>query len=434
VTLAAFTFTDRVTPLIELGIGDTRTPSLALWDSAEWDTAPAFWSGLEPSWLDVSCDVQTVSMSYGRPAVSDRFIAGMARVMVDNVTGWADPNTDDPPGELTVRPGRPIRISVNHVVFGRRTLFRGFIDEMVPTYNPDGIDTVELVCIDALGEVNRTKMVPLAVPVGAGETASARVARILDAAGWTPRDVLPSPETLLATDLGGQVADLLGVTADSAGGVVFGDLSGRVAFRPRDWQTYVPADPVDATIGNVAGDVCPTRWERPFIRADITTRAIIGRDRETAVTVDDTDAITRYGVEPFERTDLVNDTDTSFVLLAERVLQTRGAGTAPRVRSVSLDASTSDAALDLMATVDVYEPSRYRCRLVHPEPRGTVFDDVYFATGVGFDMDRDGWRLELNLDVAAPFAVAGGRWDHDYWDAATWTDAASDPEPTGVFT
>ena len=56
---------------------------------------------------------------------------------------------------------------------------------------------------------------------------------------------------MLASDLAGQVADLLGVVADSTGGSVFGDTSANVAYRPRDWQTYTPGTPLDGTIGNV---------------------------------------------------------------------------------------------------------------------------------------------------------------------------------------
>lgn len=425
-TLAAFTFTDRARPVIELGIGDTVTAS-AVWDTARWDNPAALWSGDEPEWHDITCDTFSARCEYGRQATTDRFIPGTATIVVDNTSGWADPNTTDPPAELTVRPGRAVRISVDHALYGRRVLFRGFVDAMTPVHSPVDVDTVELACIDALGEVGRATLKPAATAGYGGEWASIRTARILDAAMWSAaaRDIRPSSEALIADDLGGQVADLLGQVADSAGGAVFGDLDGRIAFRPRDWQTYTPGTPVDGTIGNVdPGDVCPTRWERPFDRADIATRAIIGRDLATAVVADDTDGINKYGIEPFERVDLLTQNDASLALFASRILNTRASATAPRVRSVSLDAATTDAALDLMATVDVYRPSRYRCRLTYPPPRGPVFDAEYFATGVAHDLTPSAWTLQLNLDVAAPFAAVGGRWDQAQWDLALWATPA----------
>ena len=64
---------------------------------------------------------------------------------------------------------------------------------------------------------------------------------------------------------------------------MYGDIEGRVAYRRRDWQLFTVGTPPDGTIGNVApGDVCPTRWERPFDRADIATRVIVGREAPPA--------------------------------------------------------------------------------------------------------------------------------------------------------
>jgi hypothetical protein len=141
-------------------------------------------------------------------------------------------------------------------------------------------------------------------------------------------------------------------------------------------------------------------------------------DQPSSVILDDLEGQRMYGIEPFERTDLLTENFDLIELLARRILTTRNHTTAPRVRSVSLDASTADNALDLMATVDVYDPSRYRCRLQYP--RGLVFDEEYFATAVAHEVTPTGWTLELNLDSAAPFAVAGDRWDAALWNVTVW--------------
>ncbi|MET0911036.1 MAG: hypothetical protein ABWZ99_16340, partial [Ilumatobacteraceae bacterium] len=130
-SLAAFEFTDRVAPVIEMGIGDAHvTVTPGRWDSARWDTAGALWGGTEPTWVDVSCDVRRIQLLYGRQAITDRFVVGVADLEVDNATGWADPNAAIIPGVLTVRPGRQIRISIDHVTLGRRVLFQGWVDAM----------------------------------------------------------------------------------------------------------------------------------------------------------------------------------------------------------------------------------------------------------------------------------------------------------------
>jgi hypothetical protein len=285
VSLAAFEWTDRARPIVELGVGDTRIPfGQAQWDVARWDTPTASWAGTEPTWFDITCDTRSYTCSYGRQRTTERFTVGVAQVIVDNATGWADPNAVVNPNTLTVRPGRAIRMGVVHAVFGVRWLFRGFIDAMTPTYDPQEPDTVQLDCIDALGEVNRAKFVPSDL-APAGETVTGRIDRLLTLGKWpdSKRDLQPTSDTLVADDMSGQLADLLGQAADSNGGSVFGDYEARVAYRPRDWQTFPPGTPVDGVIGNVdPGDVCPTRWERPFNRADIATRVIVGREAPPA--------------------------------------------------------------------------------------------------------------------------------------------------------
>jgi hypothetical protein len=285
-SLAKFGFTDRARPIVELGVGDTRIPvGTATWDNARWDATPnSVWAGTEPTWHDITCDTRSYRCEYGRVRTTERFTVGTANVTVDNTSGWADPNVVADTNVLTVRPGRAIRMGVVHQTFGVRWLFRGFVDAMTPTYDPTDPDTVTLDCIDALGEVNRAKFVPQTL-APAGETITGRIGRVLTLAQWPTdkRDLQPTSDTLIADDMSGQAADLLGQAADSNGGVVFGDLDGRIAYRPRDWQTFPPGTPVDGVIGNVAaGDVCPTRWERPFNRADIATRVIVGRETPPA--------------------------------------------------------------------------------------------------------------------------------------------------------
>lgn len=430
-TLGEFTFTTRARPVVEIGVGDSRVDSgSAQWDQARWDDKFSTWVGSEPLWYDVTCDTQRTECSYGRAATTDRFVPGTATVLVDNSSGWADPTTTKNPNILTVRPGRAIRFGVEHAVLGTRWRFRGFIDAMRPTYLPNGNDAVELSCVDALGEVNRARLVPLAAPCPV-EAGRPRVTRILDLASWPQgkRDLWASATMLLGSTLGGQVADLLGVVAESCGGAVFGNLDGDVAFRPRDWMTYNPAtSPVDGTIGNVGpGDVCPSSWTRPFDRADISTRVILGRNDAGAtplLQLDDPVGAAMYGIEPWERTYLLTQTDAELRNLGERTLATRSYLTAPRVRAVTLHAASSAAALDLMSLVDVYAPSRYRCRLT--AERGEVFDVEMFATGAHFEMERGLWRLDLNLDVAEPFAMASdARWDRARWSRDKWTDVAA---------
>jgi hypothetical protein len=422
VSIPTFTFTDRARPFLEIGIGDSRIPTgQALWDVAKWDAPTALWAGTEPTWLDFTCEGFSFDFELGRPRTTDRFVAGSLTIEVDNRSGWADPEATADPASLSMRPGRALRIGVDHDVYGHVVLFRGIIDALRPTYEPADRDRVTLQVIDVLGEVNRAKFAGQGTPVGAGETVTQRLDRILTLANWpdTLRVLDNATTAVIGDELNGQAADLMGRAADSAGGVIFGSRDGEIVFRPRDWQTYIAGSPPDGTIGNVdPTDVCPVQWVRPFDRADIATRAIMGRDVETALVVDDLDGQIVYGIEPFERTDLWTQVNSDLQTLADRALRVRSWETAPVVRGVSLDARTGDDALDLMTTADPYLPSRYRCRLLYD--RGLVFDGEYFATGAVVHIDPNAWTLSLHLDNAAPYASIAGRWDVGGWDRTTW--------------
>lgn len=252
-TLTRFQFTDRVRPVLEVGIGASSVSETApRWDVSLWDVA--MWVGDEPLWRDVACDVVEVVIDQGRGRVMEAFPVATATVLVDNVSGWADPSSSATDAPLQLRPGRPIRIGVNHAVLGDCWLYRGFIDAILPRDDPEDWSTVELRCVDALGEVGRAKLVAT-TETGAGEQAHTRFTRILDAVMWpeTKRYVSTSAiRRLYAAEIDGQVVDLLRQTAESEGGWAFGDNDGDVVLQARSWLYTEIGAAVDATIGNVS--------------------------------------------------------------------------------------------------------------------------------------------------------------------------------------
>jgi hypothetical protein len=166
-SLSEFTFTSRVRPVVEIGVSQSRAQlGAAQWDTALWDNAAATWATGEPIWEDVTCNVRTAHLERGRSAVTDRFAPGVATLMVDNTSGWADVQPTPAPGPLQMRPGLEIRVGVFHEVYAMVWLFRGYIDAVTPVYAP-GDNTVQIDCVDALGEVNRGKQSPQPAPIDA---------------------------------------------------------------------------------------------------------------------------------------------------------------------------------------------------------------------------------------------------------------------------
>jgi hypothetical protein len=232
-----FTFDPRVQPICEIGMSDKRLA--------------------EPGeWLDVSCFVHEAELFRGRERFSERFEPGTASVTFDNRTGWVDlGGTYLEVAEAELRPGRQIRIGVRGpwdagLAPYVRWLYRGFIDQATPTYDPVLHDVVTVNCIDALGE-SGSSTAPQGDHQGVNETVAQRINRVLDAVGWwgTKRKIDASVTTVQGTSLGQPAIDHMGQAADSAGGVVFGDLDGDVVFRDIDWMLYDPDTPPDDVIG-----------------------------------------------------------------------------------------------------------------------------------------------------------------------------------------
>ena len=306
-------------------------------------------------------------------------------------------------------------------------LWRGVVDIVEPGYVPGEGDTVTMGCIDAKGDAGRVEMPKTLAPVGAGEVGSRRAKRILDNVKWPAarRNLELDSVDLGPTELGTRASAELDRTAESSSGAVYGDTAGKVHYRRKDWMVWASSAPVDATIGNgSSSDVCPSGWEVRFARDDITTRAIAGRANETPVVLDRSEDSGLYGLETWERTDLLPVDNFELNRIASRVLNVRSPKHMPRIAAVTLDASTGAGEVaELLATASPFTPSRYRVRHYGTGGR-LVFDRTMLVTGVRHTISpRDGWTARLALDDALPFRTVANpaRWS----DAATkWSDVA----------
>jgi hypothetical protein len=271
-----------VRPFVELGVGasydDTST---AQWDVDLWDSPTAKWVGDKPYWLDVTCHVQDVATFAGRERAVDQFDVGTATITVDNRDGLFDfplslADLVDDDTLLSIRPGRSVRVGVELPVdtppgaaAQTRTvvLWAGYIDGANPTYDAVEGARMTIECIDAKGDAGRAVCAALVTPVGANETVSARINRVLTAASWPTyrRAIDGSGVTMIATTLDAQCVDLLNLAADSSGGSVFGDVGTNngdpcVAYRQRDFPNYAATDPSAGIIGDYGEAAVPAHY------------------------------------------------------------------------------------------------------------------------------------------------------------------------------
>jgi hypothetical protein len=251
---AGFTWTNKVWPICQLGMSDVR-----LYDPT--------------TWVDVSCHIHEAELFRGRERFNDRFQPGTATITFANDGGWGDLKPSPAHvAESRLRPGRQIRIGVqgrfedDPTTVRTRWLWYGYIDQVTPAYDPVAHDVVTISCIDALGEAGSIAT-PQGPMVGVNETASARINRALNAVEWWPeKRVINASSTIVqGTTLGALAIDVMSVAADSAGGVLFGDMDGRIVFRDLNWELYDPDLPHDGEIGNCTPGTPPIDGDPPYI-------------------------------------------------------------------------------------------------------------------------------------------------------------------------
>jgi hypothetical protein len=421
-----------VRPVFQVAAGDDEVQvGQAVYDTARYDDYPAAtYGGLDAPWMDDSCDVLEAVTWYGRQRTSDVFDVGTATITVANPDGLWDypPTADPPPTAVALRPGRAIRIGVagpggDPVAW----LWRGWIDATQPAYDPTAGPSVTVNCVCAKGEWGRVDTVKLAAPVGAGESATARVGRIADAADVPAAHRLfdEAGTTLIGTQLGGRVTSLWDRAAQSSGGDLAGDNNGFVRYFGKDWQAWGAGSDPDGLIGNrgLPGEVCPNGWEQLFARSEFTDRVLYGRAGEDArPPLNDLADQGRYRIETFTMTGLETAEDAELDNLAARILRVRSFDLAPRIAACTVDAARPGV-VALLKAASPFRPSRYVCALV--VDGRAVFTRNLYLTGIEHTITPARWTARLALDDATPWMVpAESRYDAAHYNTDRYSRIA----------
>ena len=337
-----------------------------VWDSAQWDVDS--WGGSEPSWVTITDDVLSVTTTQGRQTFDERFATGVMSVVLNNVDGKYTPDFGaPPPGQLTLRPGRWMRLGVYQLQdpvpttdpvpaattwnddtvrpwesFGDdvtvtrdvqvpaeiRVLFVGYIDTLDDAHFQGGSDTeMTVTCFDLAATFAMANPAPLLTPVGAGETTGDRVTRILDSAGWLTgpeyRDIQPGAHTLQETTLANNYLFEAQEAARSELGGFFFD--GTVAtFKQFGWLS---TDPRSTTVQSfpgrgLAGDplvvAADPFWSAQVIRNDYQLTRL-----GQSVPVTSFSGISKqlYGERSYVYASYLNDNDPDLQAVADALLE-----------------------------------------------------------------------------------------------------------------
>jgi len=285
-------------------------------------------------WTDMTQLVQGFTTKSGKslnqPSLK-RFRTATAIFTMDNTQGVFVPGSPTIPGFLQLRPGRYVRILARPAGGGAvppsstpipdgttwqdqtgRTweahgdgltlddpgqpsapyepIWFGRIDS-IDNRHREGDLTAQVRCTDAFAELAVDDLEEQ-TPVGAGDTASQRITRLLDYYEWPDdrRDIATGGYTMQATNLAQPALTNLQLTAESTGGDFWQKPDGALAFRDQDWMS----ETVDWVFGGITG--LPVRSVTPSWSVfNIVNTAAYARAGGTVQTATDTTSIVLYG-------------------------------------------------------------------------------------------------------------------------------------------
>jgi hypothetical protein len=323
---------DMATLTVEVGLGSGASTGtlLTLDDLArgKLDTATLAAGDV---FTDVTAYTLSVSTKRGSSRVDGpivRYEAGTATVVFANADRRFDPTNLSGPytggGVTQIVPMVPVRIRATWAG-ATYDLFRGYVDNWEVAWSDPNWSTVTMTASDAYKVFTNYSRAAIA-PVGASELSGARISRILDSVSWPAADrvIATGNSTLQATTLEGDALAELQLTADSELGEFYIDGAGRTVFRNRlALLTDTRSSISQATFGDGGGVELPgTDVGISYDDSQLVNYARVTRAGGTEQSAVDTASQQAYLTRTYERSDLIIETDSDALNLAQWVVAT----------------------------------------------------------------------------------------------------------------
>jgi hypothetical protein len=407
-------------------VGTSTQWGTATWGTSDWQPP------ITTTWTDITADVRSLSTGAAFSRQTNRYNTARASVLLDNRSGNYSPTNTDGDHYQHIGLLRPMRIRAEYLnLYGVTVgwpIFTGLIQswaEDFPSFGKDSTVTVELLGNDSqLASIDNVAQ----ASQGAGESAGARVQRILTDADWYwPTFVDEGETTMQATTLEGTPQSLLALTADSEGGAYYCGPDGSLHFDGFYAQIEkagrtIPAlhfsdAPADAT--TLAYSDISLSYDGDLVRNVISYQRVGG----TVQTVTAEASRQLYGTRSESRTDLICQSNTDVATIARRdlaILQ----DPEHRVESVKLnpqDPNNADGRLwDALSSQAI--ALRLGALVEYTPQNQTTIARYVFVEGISHTISADRWQIGLTFSSATAYRPqALSRWGVGAWGAVTWT-------------
>ena len=340
---------------------------------------------------DVSQFLIEVNSDRGRSRELDRYSAGQLSVTLDNRARTFDPLNTSSPYYGQIIPHREIRVQSNGTA-----LFYGLIDDWNLEYQPNGDNKAIAIASDGFGLLATQG---LAEHTGTSQLSGARISSILDRpeVNWPlATRVIDDGQALLQADTvteGTNVLDYLQTVNFSEPGSIFIGKNGYFNFQER---TY-PLSSSNLIV--FADDGTGTPFNNLMVvygSEQLYNRVIVTRVGGTAQIVQDTDSQNQYGISSLEQDELLLDSDSDSLLLAEYLLSRYSE---PEYRFEALEVELANLTTEQQNAVLGLELTDVIQIKFTPNNVGSQIDKYAQITGIAHRTDSISHIVVLNLST-----------------------------------
>ena len=390
------------------------------------------------SWHEVTCDIQGMSVRYGRERATGRYEVSSLGLSILNEDGEFSYQPYHPWG---LRPGRYVKVEATYAGT-TYPMYIGIIDGLTDGYSFDGHVVTNMQCVDVSSLLSN-----MTVPSISGSSnkhlSGWRFGILVDTMGWDSYKRYTDDGQFLQQSIkanGRTVRDELGLIADSEGATFYTDRNGWLIYRDRAWSedrvTKVGAEllaepepelplPNTDAIPNISANipiVCTRELETSWSRDRVVNQVSLANQGGTAYTVTDGVSQQKYGPRTYERMDLLNDNAHPEYLQTRMAdLMEGNAEALVRVNRVQFNPRSPEAwkwtlALWLNDLVRI----RYQNAI-----ENWGFSVVAHVQGIEMAVGLHDWQVTLNIDDYSAYnfwaeGAAGEGWDLSTWDQDIW--------------
>ena len=341
--------------------------------------------------VDVSDQINAISIQRGRNAQADQFQAGTLSLRILDQNGdWNPQNVTGPYANLL---NPMIKVSITATSLGVvYPLFSGFITNYLTTQPNNSTDTLNYTTIQAVDAMRLVQMAQITTVAGssAGDLTSTRVSQILDQISWPAS--MRSIETGLSTV---QANPNTATTALSAAqkcelvefGAFYVDASGSFVFKNRTTtSTSVSGAP---RVFNDNGSNLHY-FNADWVLNDVLVynQASVTRTGGSAQVVVNAASVTKYFAHSYNQTATMFSSDADALQYAQAYIASR-AETSIRCDALILDLYYPDAAMVLAALeLDFFDP----VTISTTQPGGSILTKTLQVFGVNYQISPNSWR------------------------------------------